>query len=76
MFRARRYNCTNSCLTFLFPASSKTARIENVKQLFCKIVCSLMICQWGPKHVRVDVLFYNILCNFNKIVCICWFELL
>jgi len=56
MFRAQPYNCINSCLTLLFPASRKTARIENVKQLFYKIVCSLMMRQWGPKHAGVDVL--------------------
>ena len=45
---------------------------ENTKQLFCTAVCSLMMCQCGPKHVGAGVLQYY---DFNQIVCIGWFEL-
>ena len=29
---------------------------ENIKQLFCTIVCSLMMGQWVPKHLAAGVL--------------------
>jgi len=48
-------------------------RNENVKQLFYTNVCSIVMGQYGPKHLAIDVLQYY--CNFNTIVCICSSEL-
>ena len=36
-----------------FPAVLLHAEHENVKLLFHTVVCSLMIGQWGPKHVSI-----------------------
>jgi hypothetical protein len=44
-----------------------------IEQLFCTIMCSLMMGHWGPKHVAASMLYYY--CDFNKITCIRWFEL-
>lgn len=32
------------------------ARNDNIKQLLYKIVCSLKMGRWGPKHIAVSVL--------------------
>jgi len=36
--------------------SAALLHAENVKQLFCTIVCALMMSQWGPKHIAAGML--------------------
>ena len=36
--------------------SNRQLYADNIKQLFCTIVCSLMMDQEGPKHVGAGVL--------------------